>query len=41
LQTGGGKKGSGVADATESGDDLSTTTMDGIGVELKACISAG
>ena len=35
LKTGGSKQASGVADTTAGGDDLSSTTVDGISVELE------
>lgn len=34
LETGGREQAGGVADTTASGDDLSSTTVNGIGVEL-------
>ena len=35
LETGGSEQARGVADTTASGDDLPTTTVNGIGVQLK------
>ena len=39
LETGGGEQARGVADTTASGDDLSSATVDGIGVELRRALA--
>lgn len=40
LETGGGEQAGSIADTTTCGNDLSTTTVDGIGVELHKRMSA-